>query len=446
MNKRRLEVPRLWRGLERRRALAAGLLALAATPAAAEPVVTVAPGVNALGAALARAPEGATVRLDPGTYRGNVTLARTVRLVGPPPGEGRAVVDAGGTGDGLVVDAPNCLVRGLTVTGSGADLNTEDSGIFLTKRADRSHIRRNRIVDNLIGVYLKGPRHAIVADNLIRGRRYDHMNERGNGVQVWNAPGSVVMHNDIRWGRDGIFTTSSDYNAFYNNRLRDLRYGVHYMYTNRSHIIANISRGNHAGYALMYSKHLHAHRNLSVNDRDHGLMFNFANSSTVVGNIVRDGEEKCAFFYNSNKNVLKGNRLKGCAIGIHFTAGSARNEISANALVNNRTQVKYVGTRWLDWSKDGRGNYWSDHASFDLDGDGIADTAYRPNDRVDHILWKHPLAKLLISSPGVQVLRAAQRRFPNVTPGGVVDTAPLAAPPAVYPPHWTPVDAGGRKS
>ena len=47
--------------------------------------------------------------------------------------------------------------------------------------------------------------------------------------------------------------------------------------------------------------------------------------------------------------------------------------------------MKYVGTRHLDWSAEGRGNYWSDNPAFDLDGDGIADAAYRPNDIIDRV-------------------------------------------------------------
>jgi hypothetical protein len=81
------------------------------------------------------------------------------------------------------------------------------------------------------------------------------------------------------------------------------------------------------------------------------------------------------------------------------------------------------------WSKGGRGNYWSDNPAFDLNGDGIADTAYRPNDLVDRVLWTAPSAKVLINSPAVQVLRWAQAQFPALYPGGVVDTRPLIAPP-----------------
>ena len=65
-------------------------------------------------------------------------------------------------------------------------------------------------------------------------------------------------------------------------------------------------------------------------------------------------------------------------IGIHFTAGSEQNTLWENNFIANRNQVKYVGTRHLEWSSEQRGNYWSDHVAFDLDGDGTANQPYRP--------------------------------------------------------------------
>jgi nitrous oxidase accessory protein len=219
--------------------------------------------------------------------------------------------------------------------------------------------------------------------------------------------------------------------------MRDLRYAVHYMYTHDSEVSGNISVGNHAGFTIMYSDRLRIAGNLSLGDRDKGLLFNYANSSEIFGNVVKAGPEKGVFLFNANKNRLHDNWFEGCDIGIHFTAGSERNVISGNAFIGNRTQVKYVGTRYIDWSDKGRGNYWSDNPAFDLDGDGIADTAYRPNDLVDEVLWTAPSAKLLINSPAVQVIRWAQAQFPALYPGGVTDSAPLMSPPAISVPAWT---------
>jgi nitrous oxidase accessory protein len=257
-----------------------------------------------------------------------------------------------------------------------------------------------------------------------------HLNDSGNGVDVWNAPGSQVLDNDISGGRDGIFTAASRRNIFRGNRFQGVRFAVHYMYTNDSEVSGNISNGNHVGFAIMYSDRLKVHGNISEGDRDKGFLLNYANGSSIEGNAVR-GAEKCVFIYDANKNRLRHNRFEGCQIGVHFTAGSERNEITANAFVGNATQVMYVGTRSLDWSVNGRGNYWSDNPAFDLNGDGIADEPYRPNNIMDQVIWRYPAAKLLLNSPATQAVRWAELAFPAIHPGGVVDSAPLMDPPDV---------------
>jgi nitrous oxidase accessory protein len=83
-----------------------------------------------------------------------------------------------------------------------------------------------------------------------------------------------------------------------------------------------------------------------------------------------------------------------------------------------------VGSRDHVWS----GNYWSDHSAYDINGDGRADQAFRPNDAMDQILWTQPSARLLLGSPAIQLIRWAQKEFPAMLPGGVVDDRPLMRP------------------
>ncbi len=390
--------------------------------------IAVSASTGALAAALVRAQAGDVLRLAAGVHRGGVTVSVPRLTLSGEPG---AVVDAAGEGSVITVSAPDVTLRGLDIRNSGARLNQMHAGVFIGKQGDRVLVADNHLEGNLFGVYVWGPEDAVVRGNRITGRDDLRMSERGNGVSVWNAPGSRVEANDIRFGRDGIFTETSRDNVFRGNRFRDLRFGVHYMYTNHSEVSDNISVGNHVGYALMYSTGLTVSGNLSQGDRDHGIALNYANQSVFSGNAVREGGEKCVFIYNSNYNAFRDNWFEGCDIGIHFTAGSERNVITGNAFVGNQTQVKYVGTRHLDWSHQGRGNYWSDNPAFDLNGDNIADTAYRPNDLVDQVVWAYPLAKLLLNSPAVQVVRWAQSQFPALHPGGVVDSAPLIRPPEV---------------
>lgn len=386
----------------------------------------VTPGPGRLAAAIAAAQPGDVLHLEPGRHDGPVTLDKPLTLAGG----GQAELDGRGQGSVITITGPDTVVRGLTILGSGSSHETIDSGIQIKKGGDRALIQGNRLTGNLYGVDVHGGIDVQVRGNRIEGRRDRRMNDRGNGVYVWTSPGLIVDGNVIDGGRDGILVTIGRKLTFTNNRFTNLRFAVHYMYAHDSTISGNVSIGNGLGYALMYSERLQVHDNISLGDRAHGLMFNYTNNSDVTGNLVR-GAEKCVFVYNSHRNILANNRFEGCDIGIHFTAGSERNGITGNAFVANRNQVKYVGTKDVEWSVEGRGNYWSDHPAFDLNGDGIADSPFRPNDLMDHVLWSQPAAALLVGAPVVQLVRWSQSSFPATLPGGVVDSFPLVTAPVI---------------
>lgn len=413
---------------------AALLLAGAAPARAAE--LPVAPG-EAIQPLIEAAAPGDVLRLAPGRHEGPLVIDRTLALVGEP---GASIVGPG-HGSVVTVTADDVRIEGLEITGSGIDLPAMDSAILVRRTAKRALVRENRLVGNLFGVYLHGAAGAIVERNTIVGRDDLRLAEAGNGVSIWNAPGAQVLDNDISLGRDGIFVKTSRDNTFARNTFTRLRFAIHYMYTQDSRIVGNESRGNHVGWAIMFSSNLEIRDNVSDDDRDHGLMLNATNYSEVTGNVVRNGGEKCVFVYNAHHNRITGNWFERCPLGIHFTAGSAGNRMSGNAFVSNRTQVKYVGTRFIDWAHEGRGNYWSDNTAFDLDGDGISDRPYRPNSVMDDILWTLPAAKLLANSPAVGAIRWAQARFPAIYPGGVADSAPLMRPKRVPPPPGLPAPA-----
>lgn len=380
-------------------------------------------GADALALAIAGAKPGDVLLLDPGQYAGPVVVDRPLVI----DGQGAAVVDGGGVGTVLTITADDVTLRGLVVQNSGPVNQQIDSGIKIVRGVKRALVENNHLINNMHGVDVHGGLDAIVRGNIIEGRQNDRMNERGNGFYVWNAPGTVIENNTVRWGRDGIFSNASKLGTYRNNLFRDLRFAVHYMYTHDSEISGNVSIGNHLGYAIMFSDRVRVQNNMSLSDRAHGVMLNFANKSDFSGNLVR-GAEKCTFIYNANRNLIANNRFEGCDIGIHFTAGSEKNALTGNAFVGNREQVKYVGTRDIEWSLEGRGNYWSDHPAFDLNGDGLADSPFRPNDLMDSILWSQPSASLLLGSPAVQLIRWSQASFPATMPGGVVDSHPLMAP------------------
>lgn len=420
----------------RRRALTASITGFlvainVAGARASEITVPAVPGklVDAISAAQA----GDRLLLASGIHAGAVVIDKPLTLEGEPG----AVVDAGGNGTAIKVLSPDVTVRGLLIRGSGTRGENFDSGIYLEQGADRAVVEKNNLEGNLFGIVLHGTKSANVRNNTISNRSDLWLNDRGNGIHIWNNSSSIVEGNQITSGRDGIYIEVSNGNAIRNNRFEGLRFAIHYMSANDNEITGNVSIRNRVGFALMYSKNLKVYRNLSVADLSHGLMLHTTHKSDISDNYIYGTGEKCLFVYTSSGNRIHGNRFEQCGVGVHFTGGSENNKFFGNSFLSNEFQVKYTGMRIYEWSHGGRGNYWSDNPAFDLDGDGVADSAYRPNTLVDWVLWRYPLAKMLVASPAFQTLRFVQEQLPALYPGGAIDSFPMmqpGPPPVSIPP------------
>jgi nitrous oxidase accessory protein len=236
--------------------------------------------------------------------------------------------------------------------------------------------------------------------------------------------------------RDGIYEISSKNNLIEKNTMHNLLYSNHYMYSYDNTVKDNTAYNTRAGYALMSSRRLTITGNKTTDSEDYGFLLNFITQSTFSHNHIknvwtkpenkvlgRDG--KGLFVYNSGYNTLKNNIVDTAEIGIHLTAGSENIKIYGNSFINNPTQVKYVSNKKQEWSKDGRGNYWSNYLGWDMDNDGIGDTIFEPNDGIDKLVWQYPEMKMIMDSPAILILRWVQKQFPVLKPPGVKDSYPL---------------------
>ncbi|MCC5881035.1 MAG: nitrous oxide reductase family maturation protein NosD [Halomonas sp.] len=400
------------------------------------------PGDGPLQAHIDTAASGSELTLAAGVHTGGILIDKPLTLRGEPG----AILDGEGSGDVIRVRAEDVRIEGLTLRNSGFNLTDMNAGIHAERDAHRIHIENNVMENVAFGVWLWHLEAPNVIGNRIAGNTNVRSQDRGDAIRLYNITGGTVADNDVRDSRDAIYVDTSRDLVFRNNRLRDSRFGIHYMFTHGGKIVDNHTSGTRAGYALMMSRDLEVVNNRSERDMNYGILMNYVNYSTIAGNrisgitawhgpggsehgVTLGAEGKALFIYNSQSNEIHGNRLADSELGIHLTAGSENNRLYDNAFINNRQQVMYVATRSQEWSRDGRGNYWSDYLGWDLDGDGVGDTPYEPNDAVDRLLWRHPEARLLLHSPAVVALRWVQRQFPIFRAQGVQDSAPLMHAP-----------------
>jgi nitrous oxidase accessory protein len=387
----------------------------------------VAPGAS-IAAAVQAASPGDTVRVLRGQYEEHLVIDKPLHLIGV----NRPTLSGGEQGDVIRVKSPDVAIEGFIIRDSGADLLAQNAGIYVEPGSHRVAVRHNTLVYNLFGIWLEKLQDPEVSDNLITGKRDLSSARRGNGIQLYNTTGAVIIGNHISFTRDGIYVDVSHHAVFRGNRMHHLRYGSHYMNSNDNLWEDNESYLNRGGLALMEVRRQTVRNNRAWGNADHGIMLRTIQDSVIENNVVADNG-RGFFIYDAEYNVIKGNRVIGNRVGAHVTAGSIHNDVDGNDFIHNREQVRYVATRDELWGKK-QGNYWSNYAGWDANSDGIGDLPYEANDLVDRLTWKYPLVKLLLNSPAVHSLRLIARQFPLLRSPSVVDKQPRMQP---LNPDWS---------
>lgn len=380
-------------------------------------------GAQGLQDVLKEAVTGDVIRLSKGRYKDHLFIDKPLTLIGMSG----AVLDGGGSGNVIKVHSSSVTIRDLTIENGGANLENRDSGIFTDQNFSGIKITNNVVKNCGFGIWINGSASVEVSGNHVEGCRDLSVAKRGNGIQLWNVKHGKVIGNEVEGARDGIFVDLTVDSVIEKNLIHDLRYGIHYMFSDRNTVANNETRGITVGMAIMYGSELEIAGNRSYDNLEHGAMIFTVRDSNIHDNVASNNR-KGMFIYDSQYNRIERNLIVENDIGVHIWAGSVENELSGNSLINNRSQLKYVAAEDQEWSDNRRGNYWSDYIGWDTDNDGVGDIPHVGNTLTERLTYTYPVAKLLLNSPAVQVLRTIESEFPVVRPPGVVDNYPLMRP------------------
>ena len=366
---------------------------------------------------------GSTLVIEPGEYRGDLYLDRTVRLLG----RNRPRLVGSGKGSVVRVRAPGVSVEGFDIDGlAGGDISADSSGVHVA--APGAVVRGCRIANALYGVYVREAPGAVVEGNVIRGIPGREAGEKGSGIHVWNTEGFTFSGNDIAEARDGIYIQNASRGVIRGNAARDLRYGLHYMSSDDNLFEDNLFERSAAGAVLMFSKRIQFRRNRFLHNRGFasvGLLFKDLDDSVAEDNLIADNA-RGIFLEGSRRNVFRRNIIAESDVAVVLYGSSAENRFEGNAFLGNLTPLTLFARR-TDSLFDG--NYWSGNDAPDLDGDGRSDLPYVLTSLFDHFRGNLTAADLLAQSLAAAALAAAERAFPVLDPVQVQDRAPLARPP-----------------
>ncbi|HEY4669998.1 MAG TPA: nitrous oxide reductase family maturation protein NosD [Tepidiformaceae bacterium] len=405
----------------------ASVLALAGSPSNASATT------GSISDAIDQANPGDTVVIPAGTYAGPIVIDKPLTLVG----EGMPVIDGGGKGDVVRIEAENVTFKGFVVQNTSRSIAGEPAGIRVL--GHNAVIESNRLVDTLYGIVLDESNGHLVRNNSVSSMRDFPPERRGHGLYVWYSTGSLIEGNSIQDVKDGVFLGFAKDTRVENNVVQGVRYGLHTMYSEDLTIHGNVFKHSLTGASLMYSDGMVLSDNEFSYNRSRasgfGLLLKDMDNVEMRGNLIHHNRLGLMFdgapFSPSATVELRGNLIGFNDVAMELFTTTAITFVE-NSFIGNLQQVESRGgslERRNTWSVDGRGNYWDDYRGYDATGDGVGDLEYRYEGAFDDLVRQNEALRAYAHTPARSALDLAARWFPVYRPDArVVDQHPLMSP------------------
>lgn len=404
-------------------AVCALLFTISISTALSRVLVVGSPEVPTLRAALHWAQAGDTIRLLPGIYR-EYELTLTVPLL--LEGTHDAVLDGEGKGEILRILASGTTVRNLTIRRSGVSFLRDNAAIRVEGATD-CRIENTRLEDCFFGIYLAKAARCTVSGNVILGQAQREATS-GNGIHAWYCRDLFIHSNFISRHRDGIYFEFVRQSRIEQNTSEDnLRYGLHFMFSDSCHYAFNLFRRNRSGVAVMYSRSidvLHNRFEHNWGPSAYGLLLKDISHSRIQHNLFLSNTTGL-YAESATDNLIDSNRLQANGWALRLMASSTGNLFVANSFIANTTDLTSNNPHTLNTF---RTNYWSRYRGYDLNRDGYGDIPFYPVNAFAILTERYPALLMLLRSFIVELLEIAERIFPVLIPTTISDPKPLMVP------------------
>ncbi len=379
--------------------------------------------VKTIQQALLLAVDGDTVLVSAGYYHEqNIVINKSICLIGI----NHPVLDGDNKYEIISIKADGVVVDGFKIINSGVSSIEDYAGVKVYN--SRYAVIRNNILDKtFFGVYIQFGFDCLIENNTINA--YNKVEqESGNGIHCWKSDSLRILGNTITGHRDGIYFEFVKNSIIWRNVAEDnLRYGLHFMFSNDDAYICNVFKNNGAGVAVMFSKGLkmiHNYFEENWGDAAFGLLLKEISDGYIENNVFEKNTAgifmEGASRIHMEKNVFKRN---GWAMKIQASC------MDVNVHNNNFESNTFdVGTNGNLVLNNFTNNYWDKYEGYDLNKDKLGDVPFRPVSMYAMIIEQNPPAMILFRSLMSTLLDKTEKVLPSLTPENLKDDHPLMKP------------------
>ncbi len=376
--------------------------------------------IKSVSEGVAAAADFDTLLIKKGTYKEfNILIDKPLTLLG----ENYPVIDGEDQGEIIRIVSDNVTIDGLFIINVGTSYTTDYAAIRVVK--SENFLIQNVVLEKLFfGIYLEKSNHGKVYHNKIIGDAVDEYNS-GNGIQLWYSHHVTVDRNIVQGVRDGIYLEFSDNVTINNNRsTNNLRYGLHFMFSNDDVYTDNTFENNGAGVAVMFSKRIKMVGNTFMRNwgtAAFGMLLKEINDAEISNNTFEENTIGINI-EGSNRITYKNNDFINNGWAIKVLGACYTNTFTNNNFLYNSFDISY-NSKLNDNVFDQ--NYWSNYTGYDLDKNGIGDVPYRPVKLFSYIVNRTPETIILLRSLFMDIIDFSEKVSPVFTPDNLMDANPL---------------------
>lgn len=373
--------------------------------------------------AVAAAVAGDTISVVKGVYHEkNLVINKPVVLLG----EYFPELDGDHRYEIISVKSSGVIIKGFTLAHSGISSLEEIAGIKIYGVRDVL-IENNRFNDVFFGVYVQAGIHCSIRDNVFQGSQQDEQ-ESGNGIHCWKSDSLLIIHNVVAGHRDGIYFEFVTNSVIWRNVAeKNLRYGLHFMFSHNDSYFSNLFRNNGAGVSVMFSHGVHMMQNHFLDnwgDGAFGLLLKEISDSFISGNDF-SGNTTGIYMEGASRITMEKNLFFGNGWALKIQASCMDNRIASCDFRGNTFDIATNGSLVLN-SFDG--NYWDKYEGYDLNRDKIGDVPYHPVSLFSVIVGKNNASMMLFRGFMTTLLDKTEKVIPSLTPENLKDNHPRMKP------------------